>query len=184
MKIRTQLIISMVIFSLALLIIAASVITTDKRVAQLNAQEELANSIELKANELGYLSNDFLMYQEKQQVDRWNSKYTSINDDLANLTVDTSDQQALVDNIEASQQRLKEVFADIVAHTASASHTEHNTVDLTFIQVSSSRIGVQTQGIVFDASRLSRKITDEEDHLKLVNYLLIIALLGVFGVFL
>jgi PAS domain S-box-containing protein len=183
MKIRTQLITSIVFFSIALLIIAASVVTTNEKVAQLNAHEELANSIELKANELGYLSNDFLLYQESQQVDRWESKYASINDDLANLTVDASDQQVLVNNIIASQQRLKEVFADILTHTASVSLAQQNTLDPAFIQVSSSRIGVQTQGMVFDASRLSQKISEEQDQQKMVNYLLIIALLGTFGAF-
>ncbi len=183
MKIRSQLIISMAFFTLALLIISASVITTNQNVAFLTAQEELANSVELKANELGYLSNDYLLYQESQQVDRWESKYASINNDLANLTTDKSDQQVLINNIKASQQLLREVFADIVAHAGTVSPAQHNSLDPAFIQVSSSRIGVQTQGMVFDASRLSQKIREEQDQQKMVNYMLIIALLGTFGAF-
>ncbi len=183
MNIRTQLIVSIAFFTIALLVISASVITTNQNVALLNAQEELAKSIELKANELGYLTNDYLLYQESQQVSRWESKYASINDDLGNLTVDASDQQVLVNNIKSSQQRLREVFADIVAHADAASGTQNSSIDPAFIQVSSSRIGVQTQGMVFDASRLSQKIREEQDQQKMVNYLLIIALLGTFGAF-
>ena len=41
MKIRTQLIISMVFFGVALAIISASVITTNQQVERLNKQEEL-----------------------------------------------------------------------------------------------------------------------------------------------
>jgi len=174
----------MVFFSIALLVISASVITTNQQVERLNKQEELVKNIELKANELSYLSNDFLLYHESQQIDRWESKYSSISDDVSNLTVDRQDQQVLVNNIKANQQRLKEVFGDVVSKIKSSPQAQQNTVDPAFIQVSWSRIGVQTQGIVFDASRLSQKLDEEENQLKMINYLFISILLGTFGVFL
>ena len=180
MKIRTQLIISMVFFSIALLIISASMITTNQQIERLNIQEELAKNIELKANELSYLSNDFLLYHESQQIERWKSQYSYISDDMSNLTVDRPDQQALVNSIKTDQQRLKAVFTDILSKIESPS----SAFDPAFIQVSWSRIGIQTQGIISDASRLSQKIHDEQEEVKLINYLLSISLLGIFGVFL
>ncbi|KAB2941494.1 MAG: PAS domain S-box protein [Candidatus Methanoperedens sp.] len=180
MKIRTQLIISMVFFSIALLIISASMITTNQQIERLNTQEELAKNIELKANELSYLSNDFLLYHESQQIDRWESQYSSISDDISNLTVDRPDQQALVNSIKTDQQKLKAVFTDILSKIESSP----GTFDPAFIQVSWSRIAIQTQGMISDASRLSQKIRDEQKQVKLINYLLSIALLGIFGVFL
>ncbi|MFZ3169385.1 MAG: ATP-binding protein [Candidatus Methanoperedens sp.] len=180
MKIRTQLIISMVFFSIALLIISASMITTNQQIERLNIQEELAKNIELKANELSYLSNDFLLYHESQQIERWKSQYSYISDDMSNLTVDRPDQQALVNSIKTDQQRLKTVFTDILSQIESSS----SAFDPAFIQVSWSRIGIQTQGIISDASRLSQKIHNEQEQVKLINYLLSISLLGIFGVFL
>jgi sensor domain CHASE-containing protein len=47
MKIRTQLIISMVFFAVALAIIFASVIATNSQVERLSKQEELAKNIQL-----------------------------------------------------------------------------------------------------------------------------------------
>ncbi len=184
MKIRMQLIISMIFFSIALLIISASIISTNQKVERLNAQEELVKNTELKANELSYLSNNFLLYRESQHIDRWESQYSSITDDISNLAVDNPDQQALVNNLKADMQRLKAVFDDVVSKIKSSSQTQSSALDPAFIQVSSSRIGVQTQGIISDASRLSQKIRDEGDQLELINYLLSIALLGIFGVFL
>ncbi len=181
MKLRTQLIISMAFFGIALLIISASFISTNHQVDRLNKQEALATNIELKANELGYLSNDYLLYRESQQLDRWNSKYSSLSDDIANLSVDTPDQQALVDNIQGDLQRLKAVFDDVVAN---ASVTQHGSYDPAFIQVSWSRIGVQTQGMVFDAARLSQKLRDEGDQEKQMNSVLAGVLLGTFAAFL
>ena len=186
MKIKTQLIFSMVFFGIALLIISASVILTNQQVDRLNKQEELAKNIELDAGELSYLSNDYLLYHESQQVDRWEAKFSSFSNDLSNLSVDTPESQVLVNNIKANQARLKEIFEDVVSKTENkrASQTTDDAVDTAFIQVSGSRIGVQTQGIVFDATRLSQILRDQADQQKQRNILLIFALMGAFIAFL
>ncbi|HWQ18743.1 MAG TPA: PAS domain S-box protein, partial [Methanotrichaceae archaeon] len=184
MKIRTQLIISMAFFGLALAIISASVIVTNQQVERLSKQEELAKKIELEVGELSYLSNDYLLYQESQQIDRWESKYSSISDDILNLTVDRPGQQVHVNNIKASQQRLKDIFDDVVSKSKSASQLGQNAVGTAFIQVSGSRMGVQTQGIVFDASRLSQMLREQADEMKQQNNLLIFALMLAFMAFL
>ena len=184
MRIRTQLIISMVFFGAALAIISASVIATNQQVEQLNKQEELAKNIELNVGELSYLSNDYLLYHESQQIDRWESKYSSISADISNLTVEQSDQQVLANNIKANGQRLNEIFNDIISKVKSAPQTQQNTADLAFIQVSGSRIGVQTQGMVFDASRLAQMLSQQAEETKQRNNLLIFALMCVFMAFL
>lgn len=180
MKIRTQLIISMVFFAVALAIISSSVITTNQQVERLNKQEELAKNIELEVGELSYLSNDYLLYHETQQIDRWESKYSSFSSDASNLTVDGSDQQVLVNNIKANGQRLKEIFSDVVSRVESAPPLQQSTVGPAFIQVSWSRMGVQTQGIVFDASRLAQSLRDQADQMQQKNSMLIFSLMGAF----
>src|SRR5271157_1345137 len=180
MKIRTQLITSMVFFAIALAIISASVISTNQQVERLNKQEELAKNIELKVGQLSYLSNDYLLYHESQQIDRWESKYSSFSEDASNLTVDGSDQQVLVNNIKANGQRLKDIFGDVVSSIENAPPLQQNTVGPAFIQVSWSRMGVQTQGIVFDASRLSQMLRDQADQMQQKNNTLVFSLMGAF----
>ncbi len=186
MKIKTQLIISMVFFGVTLLIISTSMILTNQQTDLLNRQEELARNVELDAVELSYLSNDYLLYHESQQVDRWETKFSSFSNDLSNLSVDMPDSQVLVNNIKANQVRLKEIFEDVVSKTENerASQTTEGAVDTAFIQVSGSRIGVQTQGIAFDATRLSQMIRLEADQQKQRNIYLIFALMGAFIAFL
>jgi hypothetical protein len=58
MKIRTQLTISIVLFALAVLIIAASMMLTNQQVDKLSAQQDLVKNIELGVGELGFLSKD------------------------------------------------------------------------------------------------------------------------------
>lgn len=180
MKFRTQLIISMGFFAVALAIISASMIATNQQVERLNKQEDLTKDIELKVGELSYLSNDYLLYHESQQIDRWESKYSSISEDVSNLTVDRPEQQVHVNNIKTSQQQLKEIFGDIVSRINSASSLQRNAVDPGFIQVSSSRLGVQTQGILFDASRLSLMLRDQANQTHQKNTVLVFSLIGAF----
>jgi PAS domain S-box-containing protein len=184
MKIRTQLIMSTVFFAVALAIISASVISTNQHVERLNKQEELAKNIELRVAELGYLSNDYILYHESQQIDRWESKYSLISGDVSNLTASSPKQQVLVDDIKASGQRLKNIFGDIVSEIENGPENQQNTADLEFIEVSWSRMGVQTQGMVFDASRLSEMLREEADQARQQNTMLILALIGAFVVFL
>jgi len=184
MKIRTQLIISMVFFAAALAIISASVVSTNQQVDRLSKQEELAKNIELEVGELGYLSNDYLLYRESQQIDRWVSKYSSIFADASNLTVERPDQQVLVNNIKANGQRLKEIFDDVESNARNSSEVQQSFVNPGIIQVSWSRMAVQSQGMIFDASRLSQLLRDQADQKKQQNNLLIFALMTAFVAFL
>ena len=83
MKIRTQLIAGIVIFIILLAIIFGLVIITNQQVDKLIDQETMANGIALEVGELGYLSNDYILYREPQQADRWNTKYASISVHIA-----------------------------------------------------------------------------------------------------
>jgi PAS domain S-box-containing protein len=183
MKIRTQLIISIALFCVALLIIAASMVMTNQQVDQLNRQQELVKNIELGAGELGYLSNDYLLYNENQQLDRWNSKYAEFSGDVSNLSVNSPEQQVLVDTIKAGQQRLKDVFSDVVLTLNDGNLASGNGADKEYIQVSWSRLAVQTRGIIFDASRLSEMLDDQKNDVKQTSNTFILVLLGAFGAF-
>ena len=149
---------------------------------RLNQQEELAKTIEIEANELGYLSSDYILYRESQQAERWESKYSALASDLSDLAVDTPEQKVLVNNLMENQQRLRHVFDDIKSGVTGGQQGDPAT-DLAVVQVSWSRLAVQTQGIVFDAGRLSHLLRDEADQVKQVSNLLIFLLMGTFSLF-
>jgi signal transduction histidine kinase len=184
MKIRTQFILTMSLFGLLLIVMAASLIVTNRQVDRLNQQEEIAHNIERGASELSYLSNEYLLYRESQQRARWESKFSSLSEDLSKLNATRPEQQVLVDRIEANQERLKAVFADVVATLENTSQTPDTAADMAFIQVSWSRMEVQNQGIVFDALLLSQKVSGQVDQLKQTNAVLIFVLVGLFGAYL
>ena len=183
MKIRTQLIISTVVFGLVLLIIAVSAIATDQQLDQLNRQEQIARAVAQGANDLGYLSTEYLLYREDLQRTRWESVYAAFSSDLSELDPRTPEQQALVANIRDNQRRLKELFdsADRV-FVAFPGSPEPATDPV--LQMLWSRMAVQTQGMGADATRLARIIHQEGEQLQRASSLLTLALMGTFAAFL
>jgi PAS domain S-box-containing protein len=181
MKIRTQFIISTVVLGVILLLVAASVIITNQSVENTHQQEMIAARIERQAYELGYLANDYLLYRESQQADRWESKFASFSSDLSKMDASTPEQQALLARISSNQQRLKAVFTEVRANIESTPQTPDAAFDAKFLQVSWSRLEVQNQAMIFDVSRLGPMLRDREDRLgRVINLLsfVLICLLG------
>ena len=165
MRIRTQFIITMLLFGIILVVIAASAIITNQKLEKTSQQEKLAANIAQGASELSYLSNDYLIYRESQQLSRWQSRFASFSNQVASLNVDKPEQQVLVRNIQANEQRLKQVFDSVASAVGGPSQNRSTALDLAFLQVSWSRMAVQSQGLVSDASRLSQLLHQQMDQL-------------------
>jgi len=183
MKIRTQFFITMLLFGVVLIIVSASAVITNQQVKKTGAQEEIANTIARGADELSYMANDYLIYRESQQLSRWQSRFDSFSGQVASLQVSRLEQQELVRHIQASQLRLKDVFDSAVSGIGSLSENQNATIDLAFIQVSWSRISVQSQGLVSDASLLAQLLHAQSDGYKLANMVFLFAMIGVTGAY-
>ena len=184
MRIRTQFIITILLFGIILVVVAASVIMTARQVETAGEQEKIASDIAQGASELGYLSNDFLIYRESQQRKRWQSRFASFSAQVASLRAARPEQQALVHNIQANQQRLKEVFDSLASGLGNSSPNQRAALDAAFLQVSWSRMAVQSQGLVSDASRLSQLLRQEMAQLIETRTMLMYVMLGFLGLFL
>ena len=184
MKIRTQFIVTMLLFGMILVVIAVSAIITNQRREKASEQEKIAANIAQGASELSYLSNDYLIYRESQQLTRWQTRFDSFSKHVAGLSVDKPEQQVLVRNIQANEQRLKQVFDSVASAVGGLSENRSTALDLAFLQVSWSRMAVQSQGLVSDASRLSQLLHQQIDQLTNTRTMLIYFMVGLFGAFL
>jgi signal transduction histidine kinase len=184
MRIRTQFIVTMLLFVIILVFLAASAIITHQKIEKASQQEDLASTIAQGASELGYLSNDYLIYRESQQLKRWQSRLASFSNQVAGLNVEKPEQQVLVRNIKANEQRLEQVFDSVASAVGGPSQNRSTALDLAFLQVSWSRMAVQSQGLVSDASRLSQLLHQQMDQLTETRTVLIYVMVGMFGVFL
>ncbi|MGE5838515.1 MAG: ATP-binding protein [Deltaproteobacteria bacterium] len=184
MKIKTQFILTMLLFGATLVIIAASAVIMDLAMKDTLEQEGISRNITQGAGELGYLAQDYLIYSESQQLKRWQSRFTSFSEQVGKLKVDAPAQRALVQNIQANQRRLKEVFDSVVSALGNSSTTKKATLDSALLQVSWSRMAVQSQGLVSDSSRLSQLLDQQVEQLTETRTRLIYFLVGLLGVFL
>ena len=175
MKIKTQFIICILVFSLILLVIAASVATTEQQVSQLNTQEEISNNIERGASSLNSVSIDYFLYQEDLQLSRWQSVLSSLSSDLESLKSSNLQQQTYADNVAEDLQILNNLFDEVVSYLQSASRNVSVRIDPAF-QLRWSSMAAQSQALAFDASQLSLLLDNQAHQLNDTNILLIVSL--------
>jgi PAS domain S-box-containing protein len=181
MRIRTQFIIAMVLLVIILIVTAVSVIITKQNVEKASEQQDIATSIAQGASELTYLSTDYLIYRESQQLRRWQSRFASFSKQVGSLNVDMPEQQALVRNIQANTKRLGEVFESVETAVRNIPKTQNVALESAFFQVSWSRMAVQSQGLISDASYLSKLLDEQVDRLTKARTMLMYIMLGLFG---
>ncbi len=179
MRIRTQFIVNMLLFGAILAAISASAIITNQMMGRAHEQEDVAQNIAQGASQLSYLANDYVIYRESQQLERWQTRFASFSEDVARLQAQNPEQQALIRNIQANAQRLSEVFNSVVSTISSPSGSAGGDIDPALLRVSWSRIAVQSQTLTSDASQLSHLFDNEENYLHTMNSLVIITLIGV-----
>ena len=183
MRIRTQFTITLIIFSFVLIIIGSSIIFTSQQVSKTRTQENLANMIVHASSDLTYLSNDYVFYKGNQQLSQWQARYTSFSNDVDNLSVDAIEQQVLVQKIKTNQLQMKTVFDSIVSSIGTSQNQSANET-LSTLQVSWSRMAIQSQTLIDDASRLAELLRTQVDQLNMLNIALIFAMIGTFSTFL
>jgi PAS domain S-box-containing protein len=174
----------MVLFGILLVVMAGTAIITSERIERAREQELKASNIAQGANELGYLANDYLIYRESQQLKRWQKRFASFSSQVAGLKVDRPEEQALVHNIQANQKRLKEVFDSTAGAVGNSSSASKAVLIPEFLQVSWSRLAVQSQALISDASRLSQLLRQERDRLAETRTMLMYVMVSLFGLFL
>ncbi len=180
MNIRTQFILTILLFGLLLVAISASAIITNYQVERVSEQDKIVHRIAEGAGELSYLAHDYVIYRESQQLERWRARFERFSADVAGLQARGPEQQALIHNMQANARRLGEVFDSVVSAVGRSAEDEVGTISLPMLQISWSRMAVQSQGLVSDASRLSQQLTGQVDRWQRTNAYVMIALIGVF----
>jgi len=174
---------SMVIFSIILIIVAASVIMTNQQISQLNQKQEISAKVEQDTDELNTISSQYFLYQQAQLLTFWQSNITSISTILSNLNSANSAQQTLINSIRTDLVQLNESFASLVSYLETAPRNVSVRVIPEF-QNDWNQTVSEHQTLGLDASRLSESLRAQTDQLRLTNIGLIIAIFGVFGAFL
>ena len=184
MKIKNQFKLCIGVFSIMLLVIAASVVNMERQVTQLSAQEATSSNIERSVSSLNRISIDYFLYQEDYlQLPKWNTTLFSICNDLSSIKPNNPQQQAIVDNIDKDLINLNQTFAEVTAYLKNASRTVSVRIDPAF-QQRWSDMALQSQALAFDSSQLSNSLNNQAHQANDTNTLLIVSLVCTFGAFL
>ena len=182
MRLRTQFIISMTIFSLVLIAIGVSAILAEQQVAELNNQQDVAGSIQSLASELNHISSDYMLYQENVQLSLWHSAFSSLSDNLTALNPTNPELQTIASDLKDGAQQLDVVFSDAVSFLESAPRNQSVRI-LPEFQTAWDRLVAQNQALSSDAALLSQALRNQAVQLRLESNLLIFVLLGVFAAY-
>jgi len=175
-RIRTQFVLSLVLFGLTLVVIAVSVFVTSREVVRLDQQEESAVNVGRGASELGYLAGDYVLHPEERRRVRWQTKWTSVSDEASRFAPVSAEERAIARSLGSDLTRLKEVFADVVRTSGESSQA--------LVPVSWSRMAVQNESVAFDSVRLSQALRKRKADIQQQNVLLIVTLVSLFGAYL
>ncbi len=183
MKLKTQFVLSIILFGVTVFLIGVAVVYANLESGRLNRQREVAGRIERGMSELSYLSNDYLLYEEEQQRTRWEAKWLSVSKDLSAIEAETPELLTITQHLKEDLQHLKSVFADVSARISGRSAGQDAQLGQDSIRLSWSRLTVQNQNMAFDALRLSRTLGDQQSDLRQRNILLVFILLAAFFAF-
>ncbi len=182
MKLKSQLIISIIVFGVVLLFIAASVLITNQQETQISEQQQMANDVNKGASNLAYISNDYFLYQQSSELTLWQNQFSSLSAEISKINLNSPSQTVLINNVQGDMLRLNEVFNSSVSIFQSIPSSDSASGYPAF-QAASSRLNVQSQALAFDASVLSKSLASQTNQVKQTNNILILTLLGAFGAY-
>jgi PAS domain S-box-containing protein len=182
MRIKTQLLLSIITFSIILVIIGSSIAFTQLQITELNNQSKVTNEIQTGASDLNYISNYYFLYQDNSYIVSWQTKSSTLSNELAKLNSTNPQQQALVRTVGSDMERLNTVFAGVINFLSIAPRNVSIRV-LPDFQTQWNRMAVQIQALAFNSQQLSQNIQDQANQAIQLNTILTVALLSLFGAF-
>ena len=178
MRIRRQLQLTVIVFVVVLGAALVTGVTTTRRLSLARERQAAANQVGQSANDLAFLSTDFLMHPEPRGLGRWQRAYENFSRAVQDLRGGTGQQQTMVQQLILNGQRLQEVFEDVGESALGPNRTGSPVLAPDFLLLAWSRLAVQSRSLVSDALRLSRLAREEADRLRRLEVAVIAALIA------
>jgi PAS domain S-box-containing protein len=182
LRIKSQLLISIITFSIISVIIGSSLAITQTQITELNSQSVLTNDIQTGASDLNYISNNYFLYQDNSYITLWQAKFSTLSNEIVSLNSTNPQQQVLINTVSRDMENLNAVFAGVASFLSNAPRNVSVRV-LPSFQTQWNRMAGQVQALAFDSQQLSQNIQDQTNQAILTNTILTVALLGIFGAF-
>jgi len=182
MKIKTQFIITLVLFGVVLVGMAISAVVTNRLADEATAQDHVIDKLTVGGDNLAYLAYNYVLFNDPQIARDWRTSYNTLLDSVAQLHVSVPVQRELVDSIKQRTMTFQAVFADI-ADTVTANQIEGIPLNWTFIEDAWTRLATESQSLVQEAERLNELLHLQVTELRQASAIVTLILFGMFGVY-
>ncbi len=181
MKIKNQLLITLIVLATVLVIVFGSIFVSDSNAIQtLNLQNSAAD-VDTKISSLNHISNDYFLFQNDNQLLAWQSAVNAISNITANFNMDQrqTSKVILIQNDLTSTDRL---FNQTVAYLQNSPRNQSVRVDPQF-QSLWSQLNENILKLSSDSDQLTKVLNDEILQAQTANINLILILLLAFSAF-
>jgi signal transduction histidine kinase len=181
-RIKSQFILSIFIFAIAMLVVFASIVVVNQQLSNLSEQIESAQSIQTGASDLGYLTNNFFLFQEETKLNDWKITMISMSNEISKLNSPNPQQQTLVNNIKTDLGNISKSYTNVVTILWSAPRGESVRVMPEF-QTAWNQTSEQYNALNFDSSLLIKFIDEQANQMRATITVLILVVFGLFGAY-
>ena len=154
--------------------------TTQQQIAELNKQESLAKDIQTGASDLNYISNNYFLYQDNSSINLWQTEFSTLSTELAELNSTDPHQQALVSTVSTDLEHLDTVFSGVITFLSNSPRNVSIRI-LPSFQTQWNRMAVQIQSLAFHSQQLSQALNDQANQATITSAMLTIGFLGLFA---
>ncbi len=182
MRIKSQFVLSIVVFAIAVLIVSGSLMVENQQLSNISKQAQSANSIQTGASDLGYLSNNFFLYQENATLLEWKTTLISIYSQISILNSTNSRQQILVNNVKTDLGKIALSYSDVVTFLWSSSRNVSVRATPQF-QTVWNQTSSEYQALNYDSALLIKFTDNQANQVRLTITELILVVFGLFGAY-
>ena len=184
MKIKYQLITTVVVFTIVLIVVSLSVFYTNGRVTQLLDQQNIMGNIQRDVGHLSHISSDYFLIQTDSQLLSWQSTIAAISGNLTELKLmkdPQQDQSIFVFGLDI--QSVDYAFRETVSYLQTAPRNQSVRI-LPEFQVVWSSLTDKIETLSNDSNQLSQLLLRQVNEAQQANLALIVILLSVFAIYL
>ena len=183
MKIKYQLITTVVSFTIVLIVVSSSIFYTNYRVGQLLDQQNTMANIQRDVGHLSHISNDYFLLQTDSQLLSWQSTITAISGNLTDLKMKDRQQDQNIFVFGLDIQSVDYAFRETVSYLQIAPRNQSVRI-LPEFQIVWSSLTDKIETLSNDSNQLSQLLLRQVNEAQQANLALIVILLSVFAVYL
>ncbi|MEI7433583.1 MAG: PAS domain S-box protein [Methanomicrobiales archaeon] len=161
MKIKTQVIVSLIIFAILSILIISTLFSANAQLQEIQKKQQIIDNIEKSSFDLSLLGNDYLVHGGTIPIKYWNAKNVELAGKIQELIVTDPSQKAKLKEISESRKELNTSFFNLVGVTNNEPGMELPGKSQEIKEFYESTLAGQTQRLISRSAELLEQVKAE-----------------------